>query len=278
MFSPGDTRRIMRQFGIQPDKRLGQNFLIEQTALDQILQAAEVDQDDVVLEIGAGLGVLTCALAARARRVIAIEFDARLLPVLQWTTQSFSNVDIIRGDVLEMDLSQLTGGVPYKVVANIPYNITSHLIRKLMEASHPADLVVLTIQREVAQRIVAKPGSMSLLALSVQLYGVPRIAAKISSGCFYPRPNVDSAVIRIEVTHEPQVSATELTTLFDLARAGFGQKRKQLKNALSHGLSWTEERTMEILDRAGVDPKTRAQELEVEQWVQLTRIVQRMSD
>jgi len=278
MFVPGDTRRIMRQFGIQPDKRLGQNFLVEQSALDHILQAAEISQDDVVLEIGAGLGVLTCALAARARRVIAIEFDERLLPALQWTTQSFSNVEIVRGDVLGMDLDRLTEGMSYKVVANIPYNITSHLIRKLMEASPPAELVVLTIQLEVAQRIVAQPGSMSLLALSVQVYGVPRIAARIPSGCFFPRPSVDSAVIRIDVASEPPVSASELTTMFNLARAGFGQKRKQLKNALSHGMQWTEEKTLDVLTGAGVDPKTRAQELRVEQWIQLMQLARGMAD
>jgi len=273
MFEPGQTRQLMRQFGIRADKSLGQNFLIEQAALEKILLAGNVHNEDVVLEIGAGLGVLTCALAARARHVIAIEFDNRLLPALEYTTLAFDNVHLVHGDVLSLNLDTLTEGRMYKVVANIPYNITSRLIRHLMETAHPAELVVLTIQREVAQRIVAGPGEMSLLALSVQIYGSPRIAAKIPAGSFYPRPSVDSSVIQIHVDKGNALSDQEMETLFTLARAGFGQRRKQLKNALSHGLGWGEEKTLKTLMQAGIDPTARAQALEVEKWLDLTRVV-----
>ena len=274
MFAPGDTRRIMRQFGIQADKHLGQNFLIEQAALDKILKAADLKASDTVLEVGAGLGVLTCALAETAGHVVAVEFDRRLLPPLEWATQSFQNVRLIHADILSLELEDILPAGGYKVVANIPYNITSLLIRKTLEAAHPAELVVLTIQREVAQRIVALPGEMSVLALSVQLYGTSEICARIPAGCFYPRPKVDSAVIRIRMAESPAIPREDIQAFFLLVRAGFSQKRKQLKNSLSHALGWEDEKTQALLIRAKIKPSTRAQELSLEQWLGLVALYQ----
>lgn len=271
MFKPGDTHRLMRQFGIRADKNLGQNFLIEQAALNNILAAAALTPDDAVLEIGAGLGVLTCALAARVRQVVAVELDRRLLLALEWTTNEFDNVRLIHDDILSVDIATLFGDEPYKVVANIPYNITSLLIRKLMETGNPAERVVLTIQREVAERIVAKPGKMNLLALSVQIYGDADIRAHIPAGCFHPRPGVDSAVICVRTHTRPLLAEAEIGAFFKLVRAGFSQKRKQLKNALGSGLALPEAQLMELLDAAGIKPSRRAQELSLEEWISLTR-------
>lgn len=273
MFKPGDTHRVMRQFGIKADKNLGQNFLIEQAALNQILAAAELTSEDTVLEIGSGLGVLTSALAVNVQDVIAVELDRRLLPALEWNTREFNNVRIVHDDILALDLGELLGKQPYKVVANIPYNITSLLIRKLMEASTRADLVVLTIQREVAERIVAQPGAMNILALSVQVYGDAEITARIPAGCFFPRPGVDSAVIRVRTYVEPLLAGDSVEAFFRLVRAGFSQKRKQLKNALGSGLGFPDQDLLPLLESAGIRPSCRAQELSLEEWITLTRSV-----
>jgi 16S rRNA (adenine1518-N6/adenine1519-N6)-dimethyltransferase len=260
---------LLRNYGLQPDKRLGQNFLVDPSALEQVLQAAEIDGEANVLEIGPGLGSLTRLLARRARRVVAVELDANLLPPLYQVLAPYSNVEIVQGDILAHDPARLMGAAGYRVVANIPYYITSALIRHLLEARLKPQRLVLTVQHEVAERICAMPGDLSLLALSVQVYGDPRIAARIPAGAFYPAPKVDSAVVRVDLRARPAIPAAELEAFFRLAKAGFSQKRKTLRNALAGGLRLTTAQSSQLLETAGIDPMRRAETLSLEEWRKL---------
>ncbi len=193
---PLDVPGLLHRFGLRPDKHLGQNFLIDGSALKRVVEAAEIGPQDAVLEIGPGLGSLTRYLAIQAHQVVAVELDTDLLAPLKLVLAPYSNVSIIEGDILALDLACLMPEPGYLVVANIPYYITSSLIRHLLEARNIPQRLVLTVQREVANRICAQPGDLSLLALSVQVYGQPKIAAQIPSGSFYPAPKIDSTVVR----------------------------------------------------------------------------------
>jgi 16S rRNA (adenine1518-N6/adenine1519-N6)-dimethyltransferase len=268
-----NARAILRRYGIRPNPRLGQNFLINSGALAKVIAAAGFAGDEIVLEVGAGLGALTRRLAREVRQVIAVEFDRRLIPVLKQMVEDLGNVQLIAGDILSLDLEKLISEQPYRVVANIPYNITSVLIRRLMESPRPAERVVLTVQREVAERIIAKPGAMNLLAISVQLYGEPDVVARIPARAFYPKPKVDSAVLRVDVHPEPKVSRVLIPQLFRLARAGFGQKRKQLRNALAGRLNVASAQIEVWLEEAAIRPQSRAQELSLEEWACLAQVV-----
>jgi 16S rRNA (adenine1518-N6/adenine1519-N6)-dimethyltransferase len=271
--TPIDVPGLLKLYGLRPDKRLGQNFLVDEAALQRVVAASGVQPEDAVLEIGPGLGSLTRYLAAASRGVVAVELDEALLPPLQAALAGFPNVTVVHGDILELDPSRLMaesqGSAPfnrYQVIANIPYYITSAVIRHLLEANpRPAGLT-LTVQREVAERITAGPGDMSLLALSVQVYGRPRIAARIPAGAFYPPPKVDSAVIRVELYEQPVIPEERLRVFFRLAKAGFSQKRKMLRNALSAGLAQKPAEAEALLHRAGVDPQRRAETLGLEEW------------
>lgn len=269
-----NLRILLKKYRIRPDSRLGQNFLVDSASLDKVVLAAGLIGDETVLEIGAGLGSLTRRLASAARRVIAVEYDQRLLPPLEEMTASLEGVEIISGDILTLNLAALLRDEPYYVVANIPYNITSALIRRLLEIPNPANRIVLTIQREVADRIVAKAGDMSILALSVQIYGRPAVVAHIPAAAFYPQPRVESAVVRIDIHSEPLLPHSLITPFFRVAKAGFSQKRKQLKNALSGGLAITAEEAKSLLDAAHISHQRRAQELSIEEWVRLANIWQ----
>lgn len=260
---------LLRRHRIRPDKRLGQNFLIDRAALERVLSAADLDAGDTVLEIGAGLGTLSQALARRVRRVIAVEYDRRLEPVLRETVGHMRGLEIVMDDVLRIDLGRLIGPGPYRVVANIPYQITSHLIRRLLEAETPPERVVLTVQREVAERILAKPGGMNLLALGVQAYGEARIEARIPAGSFLPPPRVESAVVRIDLHRPARMGPEEGRAVFRLARAGFSQPRKKLRNAMAGGLRSSPAEVERTLKSLGVSPDARAQELSLEDWVRL---------
>lgn len=264
---------LLRRHNIRPDRRLGQNFLFDQGSLQKVVSAADLTGEELVLEIGAGVGSLTRMLARTAGHVMAVEFDRRLLPALQEAVDGLPNVEIVAGDFLSMDLAELVDGTAYRVVANIPYNITSAVIRKLMEASSTPELVVLTVQEEVAKRIVAEPGEMSLLALSVQLYGEPSLEGHISRNAFFPSPEVDSAVLRIDLMPELPLRADQIDGLFELARAGFQQRRKQLRNSLAHGTDLVRDEVDELMEAAGISPKRRPQALSVEDWIELTRRV-----
>lgn len=257
---------LLRRHGLRPDKRLGQNFLIDSAALDRVVRAAELQANETVLEIGAGLGTLTARLATAARRVIAIEVDRRLIPILAHEMEGCPNVEIIQGDALQTDLEAATRGDAYVVVANIPYMITSALIRRLMEAGHPPGRLVLTLQAEVGERIVAGPGEMSLLALSVQVYGAPRLAARIPAGAFYPAPEVESVVLRIDRHPLARIPAERISAFFRMARAAFSQKRKTLRNAAAGGLAVKPAVVAEWMRTAGLPATARAQELSLGDW------------
>lgn len=268
---PSSVSRLLRKFDIRPRKGLGQNFLVSEGLLRRIIDAADIGPEDVVLEIGAGLGTLTQPLAQRAARVIALEVDKRLIPILHDSVSSYPHVEVVQGDILAIDPADLVSS-PYKVVANLPYYITSAILRHLLEARRKPSLMVVTVQREVADRIVAGPGAMSLLAVSVQFYGQPRIVAKAPPGAFYPSPRVTSAVVRIDVYEHPPTMVEDTDAFFEVVRAGFAQRRKQaLRNSLAHGLNLPANQVVEALHRCGLDERQRAQELSVEQWSLLYR-------
>ncbi len=267
---PSSVIGLLRQFDVRPQKGLGQNFLVSERLLESIIEAAQLNYQDVVLEVGAGLGTLTYRLAQQCQRVFAIELDQRLIPLLRMTLSSFDNVDIVQGDVLAIDPGDLVSS-PYKVVSNLPYSISSAVLRHFLEAEAKPSLLVVTVQREVAERIVAGPGEMSLLAVSVQFYSRPRIVAKAPPGAFFPSPQVRSAVVRLDVYPSPEVAVEDVDRFFDVVRAGFAQRRKQLRNSLSQGLGLPVEDVVEALHRSGINDKQRPQELAIEQWAQLCR-------
>lgn len=269
---PLDVPGLLRKHGLRPDKSLGQNFLVDDNALRKVVRAAEIEPGDAVLEIGPGVGSLTRYLAEIAGRVVAVEIDQDLLPPLREVLSPYANIRLVHGDILEQDPAALmeTGG--YLVVANIPYYITSALIRQLLEARLKPRRLVLTVQREVAGRITASPNDMSLLALSVQVYGQPEIAASIPAGAFYPVPNVDSAVVRVDLYPEPLIPVPQLRLFFRLAKAGFSQKRKTLRNSLSGGLALPASEVQTLLEKAGIDPKRRAETLSIEEWKKLVEV------
>jgi len=266
-----DVRQILRRYGLEPRRELGQHFLVDARALARIVAAAELTADDAVLEIGAGVGNLTRLLAASAGRVVAVEIDRRFLPVLEAELADCPNVHLVAGDILALDPSGLMGEGPYKVVANLPYAITSAVLRHLLEARIPPQRMVVTVQREVAERIVARGGRMSLLAVSVQFYGCPQLLFRLRPGAFYPPPEVESAVVRIDRHPEPPVEVTDVGWFFQVVRAGFSQPRKQLINSLASGLGISPGEAASALREAGVDPRARAERLSLEDWARLAR-------
>jgi len=262
---------LLRRYQLRPRKSLGQNFLADHNALLKIVRDAGVGPGDRVLEIGAGLGSLTRVLAAQAGRVVAIEIDRNLFPVLEAVTAEFSNVELVQGDILEIPPETLFTEDGYLVVANIPYYITSAVIRHLLEAEVRPARVVLTIQREVAERILNLDGKMSLLSLSVQVYGKAELGSQIPAGCFYPVPGVDSSVLIIDVDEKPKLSAEDLESMFRLAHAAFHQKRKMLRNSLQSLLG--DERVSQVFADADLDPRSRPETLSLEEWIRLTDAV-----
>lgn len=288
--------------GIHPKKGLGQNFLVDPTHRVRIVAAAELTPDDTVLEIGPGPGVLTELIAQHAGRVIAVELDDRLIPLLRQRFADQPHVTIVHADILKVDVGALmsqsanqraTDGAwptanrhqpsaishqpsaisprPYKVLANLPYYITSAAIRHLLEADPPPQALVLTVQREVAERMVAAPPAMSLLALGVQFYCTAQIVARIPAGAFYPAPKVDSAAVRLIRRGEPAAPGVTAAAFFQVARAGFSQPRKQLHNALAAGLGLAPATVEAWLAAAGIDPRRRAETLTLAEWGALAK-------
>lgn len=267
-----DAAAVLKRFGLRADKSLGQNFLQDDFALESIASAAQIQPTDSVLEIGPGLGSLTRHLAASAREVVAVELDGRLIQPLQAILVPNQNVRIVQGDILKLAPHELIAEQEYIVVANIPYYITSAVIRHLLESKVKPRRVVLTIQKEVAERICAKPGDMSLLALSVQIYGEPRIAARIPAEAFFPKPKVDSAVLRVDIYPSPRIEPEYLETFFKLTKAGFSQKRKTLRNSLAAGLHISPAQAEELLQGANIESRRRAETLSIEEWQTLCRL------
>jgi 16S rRNA (adenine1518-N6/adenine1519-N6)-dimethyltransferase len=268
-----NPKYVLDTFEIAPKKSLGQNFLHDPNALEKIVCAADLMPGDTVLEIGPGTGTLTVRLAQSRANVIAVEIDARLLPVLDQQLADFQNVQIVHADILQTDVESLVNGDDYVVIANLPYYITSAILRHLLEARHKPQRMVITVQQEVADRLTAKPGDLSLLAVSVLFYGKPSIVSRLNPATFWPRPDVDSAVVRIDVYDAPPVDIPSEGLFFKVVRAGFGQKRKQLKNSIGSGLGISHPDAAALLDEAGIDPTRRAETLTLEEWAALTRTV-----
>lgn len=261
-------KELLQRHQLQPKKSLGQNFLFDENVLRRIVEAAAITSADPILEIGPGLGSLTRLLATAGGKVVAVELDDNLLPILREQLADAANVTLVQGDILAQDPAAWFPQ-PYKVVANVPYYITGAILRHLLGAALKPSLMVLTVQKEVADRITAKPPNMSLLAVSVQCYGHVRHVAKIKAGSFWPVPEVDSAVVRITLDASPMTPAFE-KAFFRLVRAGFSQRRKQLHNNLKQ-LGLGSEPLAQLLRAAAIDGRRRAQTLTVPEWHALTR-------
>jgi 16S rRNA (adenine1518-N6/adenine1519-N6)-dimethyltransferase len=255
-------KEILEKFDAGPSKRLGQNFLTDKNILQKIIASADIKKTDIILEVGPGTGILTAELAQKAKRVIAIEKDKKMIEILGQSLKDFKNVEIINQDILKFNIDK-----KYKVVANIPYYLTSALIRKFLEDKNQPSQMILMIQKEVAQRIVATPPNMSILSASVQFYAEPKILFYVSKNSFWPAPKVDSAVIKIEPKNKPdQVSPT---LFFNILKAGFSSPRKQLAGNLSKGLKIKKEEAEKLLLQNDIDPKQRAETLSMEDWEKL---------
>ena len=265
-----NTTALLREHGLRADKGLGQNFLHDPAILQQIAGAADIEGTDAVLEIGPGLGSLTRYLALFAKTVTCVELDRDLIRVLHTVLAPYPNVNIIEGDILRFSPATLMKTDDYMVVSNVPYYITSAIIRHLMETSPRPRRIVITIQKEVAERVCARSGEMSLLSLSVQVFGEPKISSIIPAAAFYPVPKVDSAIMRVDMYAEPRVPAALQKTFFQMAKAGFSQKRKTLRNSLSAGLRLASAETAAMLEQAGIDPMRRAETLSIKEWLTIT--------
>lgn len=267
------TKELCRLYDIKPTRSKGQNFLINGEVYDRIVEAAEIKKTDTVLEVGPGLGFLTAKLATKTERVVAVELDDKLAAYLKDVVTEGkldSSVKIINQNILDLDPSSIgLENSNYKIVANLPYNITSVFLRKFLSTENKPTEMILMLQKEVAERICAKPGDMSLLALSVQFYADPEILFNVGRSDFYPSPEVDSAVIQLRITNDKlQISEKNF---FRLAKIGFSAKRKMLKNNLANGLHISSKEAEEILTKSGFDSKIRAEDLSVDDWMVLVK-------
>ncbi len=260
--------------GFWKKKSLGQNFLINTGILDKIITAAELKKDDMVIEIGPGAGNLTKKLSERVNHVIAVEKDSRLISFLREKFAN-SNVEIVEGDILHIgaDISRSPASGKYKVIGNIPYYITSHILRAIFEQWHKPKLVVFMVQKEVAQRIVAKPPKMNLLALSVQFYAEPKIVGYIFRGSFRPMPNVDSAIIKLTILNRPLTTNSEM--FFELIKAGFSEKRKKLINNLAKNFGMMKEDLLKKFEGVNIKHDIRAENLSLNQWLELVKLMEK---
>lgn len=274
------ARELLSRLDLRARKSLGQHFLIDAGVLKKIVQAAELTRDDTVIEVGPGLGVLTAELVKYAGWVVAVELDDNLAAALKGSLAWANNLTVVTGDILTFDpvalLAEARNKLPsadgYKVVANLPYYITSPVLRHFLEAREKPQLMVVMVQREVAQAITARPGDMSLLSLSVQLYGEPKVVDRVNAASFYPAPEVDSTILRIRLYPSPRLAAEDTAGFFRLARAGFCAPRKQLQNSLAQGLGLAKQEVTAWLEKSGLDPRRRAETLSIEEWGHLWRV------
>ena len=260
--------RLLRLYRIYTRRSLGQNFLIDQTVLDRIVSAAKLNSDDLVVEIGAGTGELTEQLAERARRVLAIEIDPKLVQLLGDRFTDRDNVEIIQQDATTMDMADLTGGETYRVIGNLPYSVASPILRTLLESSHPPTQILAMLQREVALRLVAPPGRYSLLGISMLIYAEPELCFEVPATAFFPSPEVSSAVVRLNVRASPLVP-DHRDEFFRIVSAGFAHPRKQIHNSIPRVL-WSAQNVIDdVLLEAKIDPQLRAQNLTIDDWIRL---------
>ncbi len=275
--NPRNTIEIIQKYEFAFQKKFGQNFLIDTHVLDKIIRSAGVTKDDMVLEIGPGIGSMTQYLAEAARAVVAVEIDANLIPILKETLADYNNVTVINEDILKVDIKKLAeqynGGRPIKVVANLPYYITTPIIMGLFESGVPIDNITVMVQKEVADRMQTGPGSKDYgaLSLAVQYYAEPYIVANVPPNCFIPRPKVGSAVIRLTRYEKPPVQVSDPALMFKLIRASFNQRRKTLQNGLNNAaeLSFTKEQIAAAIESLGVSPTIRGEALTLEQFAAL---------
>ena len=276
---PQNTIAVLQKYNFNFQKRFGQNFLIDTNVLDRIISAAEITKDDCVLEIGPGIGTMTQYLAESAREVVAVEIDKNLIPILEDTLSAYDNVTVINDDILKVDIAKIVeernGGKPIKVVANLPYYITTPIIMGLFESHVPLKSITIMVQKEVADRMQVGPGTKDYgaLSLAVQYYAQPEIVANVPPNCFIPRPNVGSAVIRLTRYAEPPVEVKDEKFMFALIRASFNQRRKTLVNGLTGAgdLHLTKDQITDALERMGLSPQVRGEALTLEQFAELSR-------
>lgn len=267
----GEIRKIkalLEMYGAKPNRDLGQHFLFEEKYLEKIIEAAEPLSGKKVLEIGPGMGVLTKKLCRLSKDVLAVEFDPKMVSILKTVCISCNNLTVRQMDIRNFDPTEIG---EYKVVANIPYYITSHIIRKFLEEKNKPEELILLVQKEVAERICAKPNRMSVLSVSVQFYGAPEMIAVVPREAFYPTPQVSSAIVKIKTYKSPLFNNVAPDKFFRLVKAGFGEKRKQLINSLST-LAYTKEELKSILERASIDPERRAETLALADWYNLYKV------
>ena len=268
-----NPKTLLDQYQLHPKKSLGQHFMHDPGALQKIVAAAEISPRDTVVEVGAGTGALTEFLAQRARQVYAIELDERFQPILEQRFDQADNVYLIFGDALKLEMAATVGKQDYAVVANVPYYISSAILRHFIESAWSPRRLTLTMQLEVAERMVGASGAQNLLSMATRFYGVPRIIGKLSPAVFWPRPHIDSAIARIDTHESPPVSVPGSGEFFRVLRAGFSQKRKQLRNSLAGGLGIKARAAGEHLRAADIDPKRRAETLTLDEWARLSRVI-----
>jgi 16S rRNA (adenine1518-N6/adenine1519-N6)-dimethyltransferase len=282
--NPQNTIEVIQKYNFAFQKKFGQNFLIDPHVLDKIISAAGITKEDMVLEIGPGIGTMTQYLAESAGRVVAVEIDSNLIPILDETLKEYDNVTIINNDILKVDIAalaeQYNGGRPIKVVANLPYYITTPIIMGLFESHVPIDNITVMVQKEVADRMQTGPGSKDYgaLSLAVQYYAEPYIVANVPPNCFIPRPNVGSAVIRLTRYAEPPVEVQDPQLMFRLIRASFNQRRKTLQNGLNNSpeIPFSKDQIIEAIAALGVSPTIRGEALDLQQFAQLANIFSAM--
>ncbi len=279
--NPKETIQVLQKHEFQFKKKFGQNFLIDPHVLDKIVDAAQITEDDFVLEIGPGIGTLTQYLCERARQVLAVEIDKNLIPILHETLSPYENVEVRNGDILKQDIREIAqdynDGKPIKVVANLPYYITTPIIMELFESRVPLANVTVMVQKEVADRMKAQPGSKDCgaLSLAVQYYAKPYIAAFVPPNCFMPRPKVGSAVIRLECREEAPVRVADEKLMFRLIRASFNQRRKTLQNGIANSgeLSFSKAQAAEAIEQAGLDANVRGEKLGLSEFAKLADLL-----
>lgn len=278
---PQNTIAILQKYNFNFQKKFGQNFLIDPHVLEKIMDSAEITKEDCVLEIGPGIGTMTQYLAERAGRVVVVEIDKNLIPILKETLAAYDNITIINNDILKVDINRIAeeynGGKPMKVVANLPYYITTPIIMGLFESHVPLKSITIMVQKEVADRMQVGPGTKDYgaLSLAVQYYAKPEIVALVPPNCFIPRPNVGSAVIRLTRYAEPPVQVEDERRMFALIRASFNQRRKTLVNGLTNApeLSLSKEAVLKGLEKMELSPTVRGETLTLEQFAQLSNIL-----
>jgi len=273
-------QQVLRQFGFKPKKRLGQHFLVDESVLEHILSAAELGPGDIVVEVGPGLGILTEGLAKQHAKVIAVELDSKLVALLKKRLAAFPDVKIVHADILKvtpqrllqdnLSASELVRG--YKVIANLPYYITSPVLHHFLVGELRPSAMVVMVQKEVGEAIAANHGRMSLLSVKMQFYSKPAIVCNVAAESFYPPPKVESVVLRLDVYSQPPIDVPDVDGFFDMVMHGFSSPRKQLRNSLAHSLGMTPGKVASLMAQAGIDAKRRAETLSLEEWNKLWKI------